>query len=76
METCSVSNANQAILCIVLTAATVHIVADNSTKLAADHHRHSTKSIVSLPQSLITLIADGLPHRPSTMRKPETLSAG
>lgn len=47
------------ILWIVLTAVTVHIVADNSTKLAADHHRHSTKSIVSLTQSVIARIADG-----------------
>lgn len=28
-------------------ALLVHIVADNSTKVRGDHHRHSTKSIVS-----------------------------
>jgi hypothetical protein len=45
----------------VLTAVTVHIVADNSTKQAADHHRHSTKSIVSFLQFMIALIADAPP---------------
>ena len=38
----------------VLTLLTVHIVADNSTKQAAEHHRHSTKSIVSLSFSYVS----------------------
>jgi hypothetical protein len=30
----------------------VHIVADNSTKQTAEHHRHSTKAIVGRPLML------------------------
>lgn len=49
VETCSVSDqqvqlAGSRSLLIVVA---VHIVADNSTKQTAEHHRHSTKAIVS-----------------------------
>lgn len=41
-----------------LTAGTVHIIADNSTKQAAEHHRHSTKAIVSLHPRARSLLCD------------------
>jgi hypothetical protein len=58
----------------------VHIVADNSTKERDDHHRHSTKAIVSRIFDLLQGEGESAhtdaSHRPSTMRRLATCSAG
>jgi hypothetical protein len=61
-----------------LTARLVHIVADNSTKQAAEHHRHSTKPIVSLlgPMSDSSGLKLTETIRPSTMKNQEMLLVG
>jgi len=54
----------------------VHIVADDSTKQAAEHHRHSTKSIVGCVASMICLVLTPLTNctaRHFTPRKPAML---
>jgi hypothetical protein len=64
-----------------LTYISVHIVADSSSKVRADHHRHSNKSIVSLhpcvsPAAVMTVNAGKLNPRRFTTKSPAMLSAG
>lgn len=62
METCWVSSLEPRAIGLLawLTPMTVHIVADNRSKQAAEHHRHSTKAIVSCctSKAVCVLVAD------------------